>query len=74
MATKHIIGVRKGTAVAACRSCKAAIYWVRTEAQKLMPVDCDEKHGGYAPTREADGVGVSHFATCPNAAQHRRAK
>jgi hypothetical protein len=41
-----------------CRSCGAAIAWVTTERGKKAPVDAD---------------GVSHFATCPQAAQHRTA-
>lgn len=40
-----------------CRSCSAPIVWIVTASGKRMPVDPD---------------GVSHFETCPNAAQHRR--
>jgi len=40
-----------------------------------MPVDCDVD-GGHAPFAEGrireDGQGVSHFVTCPGAAQFRR--
>jgi hypothetical protein len=43
----------------ACRTCTKPIYWVVTAAGKRMPVDPD---------------GVSHFATCQDAAQHRRAR
>lgn len=46
-----------GTRPAACRSCQAPIFWVKTASQKNMPVDPD---------------GTSHFATCPEAAKHRR--
>jgi hypothetical protein len=55
-----------------CSSCRARIIWLKTAGGKNMPVDADtvepedetfngEKH-------------VSHFATCPNANQHRRAR
>lgn len=53
-----------------CRSCRARIIWFQTPAGKSMPVDAD--------TVEVDDDQldldrhVSHFATCPNAAQHRR--
>jgi hypothetical protein len=40
-----------------CRSCSASIYWIVTGNNRKMPVD---------PS------GVSHFATCPNAAEHRK--
>lgn len=53
-----------------CKSCRAQIIWFKTEAGKNMPVDAD--------TVEADDTEldlerhVSHFATCPQANQHRR--
>jgi hypothetical protein len=42
---------------ARCRSCRAEIAWSITPAGRRMPLDRD---------------GVSHFATCPYAAEHRR--
>lgn len=42
-----------------CRSCRAPIHWIVTAAGKRMPVNPD---------------GTSHFADCPNAATHRRAR
>jgi hypothetical protein len=53
-----------------CSSCRARIVWLKTAAGNNMPVDAD--------TVESDDdqfVGerhTSHFATCPNANQHRR--
>lgn len=41
-----------------CRGCKALIYWIKPK-EKAIPVNPD---------------GVSHFATCPNAAEFRRKK
>jgi hypothetical protein len=70
-----------------CRSCGAAIIWTRTEADKRMPIDTEpvdrgnlilkRGHGGqYWAIVAADDTGppryVSHFATCPDADQHRR--
>jgi hypothetical protein len=46
-----------GTPVKACKSCGAGIYWIRTAAGKAMPCDPD---------------GTSHFASCPQADQHRK--
>lgn len=40
-----------------CRSCGSAIYWCRTKRGSRMPVDPE---------------GTSHFATCPDADEHRR--
>lgn len=46
-----------GTPKKSCLSCGAAIWWIVTERGKKMPLDAD---------------GTSHFATCPNAASHRK--
>ena len=46
-----------------CRSCGAAIVWMKTGKGKLMPVNADSVRPGdetYTP-----GIHVSHFATCP---------
>ena len=51
--------IPEGTPERACRSCKASIFWIQTASGANMPVDAD---------------GTSHFATCPNAATHRRRK
>lgn len=53
-----------------CKSCRAKIIWFKTDAGRNMPVDAD--------TVEADDEEldlerhVSHFATCPQANQHRK--
>jgi len=54
-----------------CRSCRAKIIWF-TEAGKNMPVDSDT----VAPEdTELDlSRHESHFASCPSASQHRRAR
>jgi hypothetical protein len=55
-----------------CRSCGAKIVWFNTPAGKKMPVD----EATTLPTDAAHQIDlkrhVSHFATCPNANQHRR--
>jgi hypothetical protein len=53
-----------------CRSCRAMIIWFKTEAGRNMPVDADTvkpEDEEYEPPRH-----ISHFATCPNADQHRK--
>lgn len=65
--------IPKGTPQGKCRSCRAAIYWVTTPMGKSMPVDVAVPDG-VQPTREKDGRGISHFATCPQADEHRRPK
>lgn len=56
--------------IARCRSCNAKIIWFKTDAGKNMPVDADTVE---AEDQELDlDKHISHFATCPNANQHRR--
>ncbi len=58
-----------------CRSCGAPIIWMKTKRGKSMPVNAapslefGQVLPEYDPTKH-----VSHFATCPNAAKHRKAK
>jgi len=40
-----------------CKSCTATVWWYKTRAGHLMPVD---------------DMGQSHFANCPGADRHRR--
>jgi hypothetical protein len=55
-----------------CRSRNAKIIWFKTERGSNMPVDADtvepEDQELELPRH------ISHFATCPNANQHRRRK
>jgi hypothetical protein len=64
---------------AKCRSCGAYIVWLKTKAGKNMPVDADslddvdlEAEAGEMPLFDPSAGHISHFATCPNADQHRR--
>lgn len=45
--------------VGRCRSCGQAIAWTVTKAGRKAPLDPD---------------GISHFATCPTADQHRKGR
>jgi hypothetical protein len=42
-----------------CKSCGAPIYWITTKAGRRMPIT---------------QMGISHFADCPNANQHRSSR
>jgi hypothetical protein len=58
-----------------CRSCGAAILWVVTHpGGKRMPLDVPPVKRFVVEDGEAyqRDTYVSHFATCPNAAQHRK--
>jgi hypothetical protein len=68
-----------------CKSCDAPIRWVKMAATgKSMPLDVQRSASGNIVLDEKTGLGgfalpgderpryVSHFATCPNAKQHRR--
>lgn len=59
--------VKRGTA---CRSCGKWIIWLRTEAGKRMPVDAETVEPMEMYFRKDKHT--SHFATCPNADQHRK--
>ena len=53
-----------------CSSCRAKIIWLLTKNLKPMPVDADTVEPADSQfDRERH---KSHFATCPNANQHRR--
>jgi hypothetical protein len=66
-----------------CKSCGAAIVWAKTVSGKLAPFDA-ESHEDGTFVIGSDGVARfddmliarqgyrSHFATCPNAAKHRK--
>lgn len=56
--------------VTRCRSCRARIIWLSTDAGKSMPCDADSVE----PDDEQyeHGRHVSHFSTYPNSEQHLR--
>ena len=66
-----------------CRSCDAPLLWFRTPAGKNMPIDDSDALNllpgtltvGETFTR-AEGkemlLPYAHWASCPNASQHRR--
>lgn len=56
--------------VTPCTSCSASIVFLRTSTGKVMPVDAATvlpEDDVFDPKRHK-----SHFASCPNSAQHRR--
>ena len=64
--------------MAQCRTCKAEIVWMVTSAGKRVPLDPPEKrfvvnntsvHRGQV---EMQDTWLSHFATCPQADEHRK--
>ena len=60
---------------ATCRSCGAPIVWGITKAGKKVPLDPPEKRYAMHPLYnglEIVETWLSHFASCPNADQHRR--
>ena len=54
-----------------CSSCNAEILWIRLSSGRSMP--CDPQRASVVTLEGTiiSGYG-SHFATCPNAAQHRK--
>lgn len=67
-----------------CRSCGAPIRWEVTVNDKRIPLDPEPVANGNLGIRDDGKVAsshgfpaeapryVSHFATCPNAAHHRK--
>lgn len=59
-----------------CKSCGADIIWAETTNNKRVPLDSKpEKRFIYTSDHEdvyLVDTYQSHFATCPNAAQHRK--
>lgn len=53
-----------------CRSCKAAIVFLKTRTGKTMPIDADTVEPGDEFLEL--GKHVSHFATCPDATYYRK--
>jgi hypothetical protein len=67
----------------ACRSCGAPIIFAQTDGGKTIPVDAAPQKRvvlrpvdlpNEPPVAQVVDTYVSHFATCPNAAQHRKPK
>lgn len=71
--------------MATCGSCQREIEWaISTKSGKRIPLDVDEVDGGNIlivghqqdgtplATFSKPGDRVSHFATCPHAAKHRK--
>ncbi len=56
-----------------CRSCKADILWIATLKGKAHPVD-PQKLTIYDEEGAVRRGWITHFATCPSAAQHRKPK
>jgi thiamine kinase-like enzyme len=55
-----------------CSSCGASIVWLKTAAGKNMPVDAETV--GDADQVYELGKHKPHWASCPNANQHRTKK
>lgn len=69
---------------ATCSSCGKNILWTVTEAGNRMPVDAEPTGKATVlvrnpadpetPISKQRDVYISHFATCPNSAPHRKSK
>jgi hypothetical protein len=71
-----------------CRSCDAPIIWATTPTGKAMPIDAEPVEGGnvvifdgpegplavvtHASQAPDKARYRAHFASCPNASQHRK--
>ena len=65
-----------------CRSCGARIFWARTVNGNKIPIDAEPAkrvvlttdHGADIVGAEVVDTFTPHHATCPNAAEHRKAR
>ena len=60
-----------------CKSCQKEIIWIETENFKKMPLDATPTRGYtnvYSGKPVYMEIHQSHFATCPDADQHRKTK
>lgn len=72
MNVPEMIVIPKGARPHECRFCPEVFYWSKHPSTgKPVPVSCD-LDGAQEPTREADGLGVNHFITCPGRDQARK--
>jgi hypothetical protein len=72
MPEKKMIVIPARTSKSKCRSCGQLIYWAPHPASgRAHPVSVDDDDA-VEPTGLLEGKGISHFADCPNADQHRR--
>lgn len=58
-----------------CGSCGALIVWGVTESNKRIPLDAEPERRAVFIGGERSAIVLtyrSHFATCPNAAEHRK--
>ena len=60
-----------------CKSCGMPILWARTDNGKVIPLDVEGERRFVINHTEHNRVTnavtyVSHFATCPNASEHRK--
>lgn len=76
--------VPAGTPAAECQAkrlggtCTALVYWIQKPSAKdpkkmaRIPVDCDYNAQCTPPRHDEEGMGVSHFQTCPDVALFSR--
>lgn len=69
--------------MAACSSCGRPIFWAETDSGKKIPIDATPLGAGLPGNvvlcdgmakvvRRGSGTHITHFVTCPNAAEHRK--
>ena len=58
--------------MAKCKSCNKDIAWIKMKTGKVMPVDVPAITV-ITENGETIKAYTSHFVTCPNANEHRRA-
>lgn len=69
-----------GRQIRSCTSCGAPIVWfITTPNLRPHPIDATSVQAGdlnldLQTKKHPEGKHVSHFATCPNANQHRKRK
>ena len=66
-----------------CKSCKAPIFWARTDNDRAIPLDPQQRldgnvvlfgEGECRVVKAGEGRYVTHFTSCPKASSHRGRK
>lgn len=72
-ANHKLYDIPAGAWTVPCSSCQKKCYWGRTDSGHATKLDPDFP-GGMPPTKNAPGLGVNHFVTCPTRDLHRKPK
>ncbi len=70
---KQYVEIPKGRPSKPCEACGTPLYFVQMPSRRWMPVEVEANDPEQCePIRDATGLGVSHFGSCPEADSFRK--